>query len=82
MSTLFFRCERCNTLDHMKACPPCSGGHLICYRCQFGSWHNVFEEVTYDSSFHDVVNPTPDSTVNKFTSYGGGGPAVPWDYDN
>lgn len=81
MSTLYFRCERCNTLDHMKACPPCFGGQLICYSCQFGGWHDRFEKTDYDSSLHEVVNPVENgSGFSSFPS--GGSAAMPWDYDS
>lgn len=57
-ANLWFKCDRCDNVDHMKSTPPAQDGtgQLVCHRCQFGTWHHHFAEETYDSSYHDVVN--------------------------
>lgn len=71
---LWFKCDRCNNLDHMKATGPSGTGEMLCHRCQHGCWHDHFSEVQYDESLHDVVNG-PSRSPQSFL----GGPVFPAD---
>lgn len=70
-ATLWFKCDRCSNVDHMKSTMPSGTGEMLCFRCQHGEWHDHFPEEQYDSSLHDVFNAPAQSSSQTFL----GGPA-------
>lgn len=62
-----FCCDRCGNLDNIHHTPPSGTGQMLCYRCQFGHWHNMSTEEQYDSSFHNAFND-PNSRSSVFVS--------------
>ena len=71
-NNMWFCCERCENVDHMKSTPPPGNAQLLCFRCQFGSWHNLFAEETFDPNVHDVINKPSNKPFAQQNSFMGG----------
>lgn len=52
---MFFCCDQCDNLDHLRA-TEISNGVMLCFRCQRGEWHGLFEERKYCPETDKVIN--------------------------
>ena len=61
-----FTCEKCNVVDVDISI---NQDQTICYQCDTGEWHGLFEREEFDPDVHDVDNVETDDGDHGIPSF-------------
>lgn len=64
--TRTFACEKCN---HVDVDISIDGDRTLCYQCETGEWHGLFEREEYDPNSHNVDNVEVDDGDDGIPSF-------------